>query len=290
MGFRRGVCSIRQTETNALQGVDVPVSRDIQPIIDRINWQAAAGIVAAAHENRVYFAVPLDAATENNAVLVFSTLTGEWAGYDQSDATQAAEFVRFTYGGAVRLGFLTHDGFVALYEDGYYDDVGDEDGNVTAQAIPTVIRTRGYAGRAAGLKRFRRVVGRVLTWNPEYTVALETDGAFESATRATVEKDRTVYERPHDAEPWTATNANDDWDTPYRQDYSAVAADLKVTDSTGAGTVRWDQLQHHEEEWRVSGKGGHYLQVEITSSQGRVELAGCMVDTTRGTSRRGPKV
>ncbi len=290
LGYRRGVCSIRQTETNALQGVDIPISRDIQPLIDRINWQAAAGVVAAAHDNRVYFAVPLDSATTNNAVLVFSTLTQRWAGYDQSEATKVADFVKFSYGGAVRLGFASTDGFLALYEDGYTDHVGDADGNLTYSPIRTVIRTRGYLGRMAGLKRFRRMVAKVQTWNPAYTVDLATDGAFESETRATVTKDRTRYVRPHDAVPWDDSNADDDWETSFREDYSAVADGLKVTDSDGDGTLKWDQLQQAEEEWRIGGRNGHYLQVEFTSTQGRIELAGLAIDTTRGPSRGGAKL
>lgn len=290
MGYRRGVCSIRQTETNALQGVDVPVSRDIQPIIDRINWQAAGGVVATAHDNRVYFAVPLDSSATNNAILVYSTLTGRWAGYDQSAATNVADFVKFSYGGAVRLGFATTDGFLTLYEDGYTDHTGDDDGNLTYSPVRSVVRTRGYLGRVPGLKRFRRLVARVQTWNPSYSVALATDGAFESATKATTTKDRTRYVRPHDASPWVATNANDDWETPYREDYSAVAPGLKVTDADGRGTVKWDQAQQAEEEWRIGGKSGHFVQVEFTSTQGRMELAGISMDTTRGPSRVGAKV
>ncbi len=290
MAYRRGVCSLRLTETNALQGVDIPVSRDIQPIIDRINWEAAGAVVAAAHENRVYFAVPLDSSQTNNAVLVFSTLTQRWAGYDMSDATRVSDFVKFSYGGAVRLGFASIDGYLTLYEDGYSDHVGDGDGGVSYEPIATTIRTRGYTGRMAGLKRFRRVVARVQTWNPTYTVALMTDGAFEGTTRATVTKDRTRYVRPHDASPWDDTNANGDWETPYREDYSAEAAGLQVTDAAGVGTVAWDKTQQLEEEWRVGGKSGNHLQIELTSTQGRLEIAGLQVDTTRGPSRVGQKV
>jgi len=59
---RRGVSSIRQTEENKLQAIDLPVSEPLQPLIDRINWQYAADAVAAYHENKYYLAVPLDSA------------------------------------------------------------------------------------------------------------------------------------------------------------------------------------------------------------------------------------
>lgn len=55
-----GVMSIRQTEQNKLQGVALPVSEAIQPLIDRINWKYAMNAVAAYWDNKYYLAVPLD--------------------------------------------------------------------------------------------------------------------------------------------------------------------------------------------------------------------------------------
>lgn len=69
LAHNRGIMSIKQTEQNKLQGVDVPQSYDIQPIVDRINWQYAAGAAAANWNNKVYFAVPLDDATKKFAAL-----------------------------------------------------------------------------------------------------------------------------------------------------------------------------------------------------------------------------
>lgn len=59
---KRGICSIRQTEQNKLQGVDVPVSHDISKLIARINWRYADRAAARYINNRFYLAVPLDAA------------------------------------------------------------------------------------------------------------------------------------------------------------------------------------------------------------------------------------
>lgn len=57
---KRGVCSITLTEQSKIQGVDVPVSQDIQQTINRINWRHAAGATAAYWQNRLYMAVPID--------------------------------------------------------------------------------------------------------------------------------------------------------------------------------------------------------------------------------------
>lgn len=57
-----GVMSLRQTEQNKIQGVSLPLSEPIQPLIDRINWKYAGNAVAAYWDNKYYLAVPLDEA------------------------------------------------------------------------------------------------------------------------------------------------------------------------------------------------------------------------------------
>jgi len=64
---RRGVVSIQQTDFDKIKALDVPISRDIQPLIDRINWRLAHLSFAAYHDNKYYLAVPLDSGEEVRA-------------------------------------------------------------------------------------------------------------------------------------------------------------------------------------------------------------------------------
>lgn len=291
LGHKRGVCSIVQTETNALQGVDVPVSRPIQPLIDRINWEYASGARAAVHDNRVYFAVPLDDATSNNAILVYSTLTQKWAGYDYSEATKVLDFVKFTYAGVVRQGFVsksaTDKGFICLYEDGYYDQTGDDSGNITNNVIASTVTTRGYAGEASGHKRCFRASARLASWNGQYTVRALPNGYNEAKSVKSVTKDNTRYMRPHGAAAWDATNDNSDWDTPWREDYSSAMGGVQVTDSDGDGTMAFDVLQETEEIWPIPGVSAGHVQLEFASSRGRLEVIGAKLDSRRGATAEG---
>lgn len=56
---RRGLCSIRVTEQGHIEGVDEPISKPIQPLIDAIDWKYAEVSRVAFHENRIYLAVPV---------------------------------------------------------------------------------------------------------------------------------------------------------------------------------------------------------------------------------------
>jgi hypothetical protein len=83
---QRGIVSLQLHESGKLQGQDVPASDAIQPLIDRVNWDYAHKAVAAYWGNRVYWALPVDGATECNVVAVYDFRNGAWSGYDKGIA------------------------------------------------------------------------------------------------------------------------------------------------------------------------------------------------------------
>ena len=95
-------------------------------------------------------------------------------------------------------------------------------------------------------------------------------------------KSNTRYMRPYGAAAWDATNDNDDWDTPWREDYSSVMGGVQVTDSDGDGTMAFDVLQETEEIWPIPGVSAGHVQLEFASSRGRLEVIGAKLDSRRG--------
>jgi len=286
LAHRRGVCSLHLTETNAIQGVDVPVSRDIQPLIERINWSAAAGSTAASHDNRVYFAVPLDGADYNNALLVFSTLTQKWAGYDMSAAIKVRDWIKFSYEQTVRLGYVSTNGFLYQLDFGIYDETGDASGVVTRHEINWRWRSRGYGGRIAGPKRFDTLRAKVATHAPVYTVKVITDGIAESRTLTATTKSRTKWHRPYGRADWVELNENDDFNDPHRQDYSWPLTEEGILLGSGIGL---DLHQVTEESWGNLRRQGQQIQVEWEGTQGRAVVMGQKVEMRRGNTRFGTK-
>jgi len=58
---RRGVVSVRQTEQGKIQSLDLPLSWDIEKLIDRIAWPVARQTARLAYwNNKLYAAVPID--------------------------------------------------------------------------------------------------------------------------------------------------------------------------------------------------------------------------------------
>lgn len=83
-----GVYGVEFLNDYNLRGADEPISKNIQPYIDRINKDYADKAVGILFENRYYLALPLDSAPGagdsygNNSILVFNFLNKAWESLD----------------------------------------------------------------------------------------------------------------------------------------------------------------------------------------------------------------
>ncbi len=83
-----GVYAVEFLNDYNLRGAEEPISKNIQPYIDRINKDYADRAVGILFDNRYYLAVPLDSvagandARGNNSILVFNFLNKGWESLD----------------------------------------------------------------------------------------------------------------------------------------------------------------------------------------------------------------
>jgi hypothetical protein len=88
-----GVYAVEFLNDYNLRGADEPISKNIQPYIDRINKNLAAEAVAVLFNNRYYLAVALDSiagandAAGNNTILIFNFLNKAWESIDTFGAS-----------------------------------------------------------------------------------------------------------------------------------------------------------------------------------------------------------
>jgi len=91
-----GVYAVEFLNDYNLRGADEPVSKDIQPYIDRINKNLASEAVGVLFNNRYYLTVALDTtagannAIGNNTILVYNFLNKAW---ESIDTFGASDFV-----------------------------------------------------------------------------------------------------------------------------------------------------------------------------------------------------
>ena len=314
---RRGIVSMAQTEQSKVRGVDLPLSEPIQPLIDRIDARNESKIRLAYWDNKLWVACPIDGGNsgENNALLVYDFLNQAWVSHDDGTAIKPKEFFIAEYNNAQRLFYIGTDGFINLVEENYEgDDVADLsklDG-VTTEQISSYLLTRGYGQPSVDHKNYRTATVNIKTWNPKFTVKARPDGVEEGQTLCTDRtKSRLNYYRPFDAAPFTPTNANLDHATPYREDYSVALinanefsltseADEELTTeggdliyqeaydpteadrlSLGSG-VQLDRMQETMEPFALTPRMGRYTQLEITNTQGRIELTQANLTSNQG--------
>jgi hypothetical protein len=239
----------------------------------------------------------------NTAVLVYDFVTAQrvnspldesarlgWTPLDSGSAITPVEWFKLTLNGEERLFYVGADAFVNLYEE---REAGDEivdasrDNGIGTEEIAFRARTRGYFGET--MRAFQRPVASTVsvnTWNPTYSVTASFEGVNKTLALATDEtRDRTRYFRPFNAAAYDATNANDDFATPYREDYSVVMDTDGVTfDDNG---INLGTLQSVVESHNINCRQGRYVQLEITNTTGRLQLAGVNLEAVPNRFRRG---
>lgn len=244
-----GIYRVSQSFESRQQVVALPITDPIQPFIERINWRAATGAVAEMLGEYVYFAVPIDGSSVNNAVIVYNGATGVVEGYDTFPAGfQIDDFKITLYQGERRLYALDKNAarIYVMYEGKsdfvYVDEAGTRDAEAPIDGpveheIQAVLETRGYAPQgwnSSPTRDFKRVSLGITTWAPSIIVTQLGDGANDERPLnvTPIRKSRVEYDRFGKAD-WDPTNVNDDWETPGRQDYSIVADDTGVDPGTG---------------------------------------------------------
>lgn len=143
---------------------------------------------------------------------------------------------------------------------------------VVEMPIKTTFITRAYVSPYVDLARFRHLLLDVQTWNPSFTVSLVPGGAFEETiVTEDVTKSRTAYYKPAGTTAYDRENPNNDFDTPYRQDYSIAPLDASFAFTPG-DAVRGNHHQQTREVYRLNAVRDRAVRVKITNTQGRVRL------------------
>jgi len=156
---RDGIRTVLRTINDIQTEVSLPISWPMQPFIDRINWSAANTACAEYADNKYLLAVPIDGATQPNAVIVIDTRLkvpiGYWSGtgwtptvflFSKLANTQNLYFGN-TSGKVLRWMFDEDDDLEASYEDDGED-------------IATTARTSSYS--------FQEAIFPKIGWNVEF--------------------------------------------------------------------------------------------------------------------------
>ena len=160
-----GVYGVEFLNDYNLRGVDEPLSKNIQPYIDRLNKNFADKSVAVLHENRYYLAVPLDSSPGandsygNNAILVFNFLNKGWESLDTFGDSRflIEDFVIGSAGVRNNIYAVTSNGGLHQLEafESSNDTLNvDNSASIVSPSITASLTTRGYDFETLERKRF----------------------------------------------------------------------------------------------------------------------------------------
>jgi hypothetical protein len=161
-----GVYAVEFLNDYNLRGADEPISKNIQPYIDRINTNYASDAVGILFENRYYLAVALDStpgandALGNNSILVFNFLNKGWESLDTFGDSRflISNFVIGSSGVRNNIYAVTSTGGLHQLEssDSSVDRlvVDAETGELVTPTISASLTTRGYDLGTMERKRF----------------------------------------------------------------------------------------------------------------------------------------
>lgn len=287
-----GVMVIRQTDLGVMLSVNVPLSAPVQATIDAIDWTKASGFRMSHWDNKLYLSVYVKnqgwvilvydfkaSVRMGNNVWESGVMTQGWAGLD-TGLPQVVEFHRMTLNGEDRHLYLDANGYVNLMEESDCDDQvpGNGPQGLGWQPITTYALTRAYGASTEGLPRPTEAGLSLATFNPCYTVSVIYAGVNNvSVVAQNVTRSNLKYDRPFTAQNWNPQNINNDWNTPWREDY-AVFLQVQYLTVSGAGdsgvnqtyapnpsTGGWAgqtnplvQLGQNAGVWQVSVVGSHY--------------------------------
>lgn len=187
----KAIHRVRLTDQLNLVPEALPLSDDVQDIIDSVNWTQAHKATAIIWNNRYYLALPIGADTLNTVVLVYNFINEGWeskhtypAGFD------VEEWHLMDSGGEKKLFASTTYGF--LYDMASATATADSWGNTSSQQSYTIngsFDTRYYTGGTPEVKRCRRMfleanldlgdafTAQVITRNPDHEGDLVTISA-----------------------------------------------------------------------------------------------------------------
>jgi hypothetical protein len=217
-----GVYGVEFLNDYNLRGAEEPISKNIQPYIDRLNKDLSNKSVGILFDNRYYLAVPLDSAPGindargNNSILVYNFLNGGWESLDTFGDTRflIEDLIVGSAGVRNNLYAVTANG--GLHQLEAFDDSNDtisvsNTNNVkTSAPILSKLITRGYDLETLERKRYTDSqinMQGLPSQNSEYLIEFAAEDPDNSSTIGTTTQflDGQVLQSTNPSEAETAS-------------------------------------------------------------------------------------
>lgn len=267
---------------NAIQHKTLPLSRNIQRIFQRVNWNVANKVSMGYNDNKLYVALPLDNATACNAVVVYNFVTenwyGEWNFADEMNMTIQGWAV-VNYLGLQRMHCISEDGRIFVTDEGPNDISG-----TTVAEITTSLTTRAYR-MDDGNRVNRRMWADISTWRPSYSVTAYVDGASENTVLVTNQTYARSQSWIFGDSTYSLTNSGDNYNRQGRKDYAGLPSE-SIQPQSGF-------LPEMRQDYRIPlifRRKGRLVWYKVENAQGVLSLNGIGGEARAGDRNNYPQV
>ena len=144
-----GVYGTQFIDEYNLRGTETPLSESINETIKRINQEAWDKSVALYFDNRYYLAVPIDGASDNNAILIYNFLNKQWESVDTVDNANYHTTNMIVVGDGNDRGVYAVNNIGGVHRldnrlDGVDRVITQIGGSQISPSIPASVKTRQY--------------------------------------------------------------------------------------------------------------------------------------------------
>lgn len=269
-----------------------PVSDPIEPLMRRINWSAAGGALAELDGIFALWAVPIDGATYNNAILVYNIVTQQWQSLDLWPAASPLRIdnlIGFDFYGRRRVYAVSHaEAVVRLLYEGRKDRMatpGNDGQERRVYPIAHLLETRGYSTMGATGNMVRQMSGIQIALSTLAATVTTTElvgGVNDETELERFIPDRRVYDVQGRAN-YLLDNSRKDFLAPKRQDYSIEVGD----DFAPGAPIPVEAEQEHTRQFSLS-RHGRYVSYRIAASAGSCTTQSTVVES-KASPREGRK-
>ena len=140
---REGVRSIQSIQAGTETDISLPISRNVNDMIGRINQAAVSKCCAAYWRNRYFLSVPIDSATTPDTVLVYHLRAGSWCGFWSGWEPRA--FAVSAFDGELKLNIGDQRGKMFTWDDTIAEaSTTEDDYKDGGVAYESYIKTKAY--------------------------------------------------------------------------------------------------------------------------------------------------
>ena len=258
---------------NSMQHKTLPLSARVRKIMSRVNWAYGYKISMGYWSNKLYISLPLDNSEVCNSVVVYNFITDQWFGEwnfasELSMAIQSWQVI--DYLGLQRLHAITEDGRIFVTDEGQNDISGTIVSDISVQMI-----TRAYD--TSGLNHFqRRLYLDLATNRAKFSASSYTEGASEESAVITDQTYSRSESWKFNDTPYDLTNANNDFNRPYRKDYSTGPASVQC------GTGFEPEMAQEFRLPLITRRQGRLSWMKVTNTQGFISIMSLGFETRPG--------